>query len=68
MFLKSEAEEQKFSKFLWSIYSNSERSDQIFKQDVFLICSLIFLRSDTLEQLRFKLKENNWYLETYRKS
>ena len=34
-----------------TIYSNSERSDQFLKQNVFLTCSWRFLRSDILEQL-----------------
>ena len=55
--LKFEAEGQKFAKILRSIYSNSERSDQFLKQNVFLTWSLMFLRSNRLEQLKFKLKK-----------
>ena len=39
------------------IYSNSEFST-IFEQNVFLTCSWRFLRSNTLEQLEFKLENN----------
>jgi hypothetical protein len=40
-----------------TIYSNSEMSDQ---QNAFLTCSWKFLLSNKLEQLEFKLEENNW--------
>ena len=40
----------------WTIYSNSESSDQFLEQTAFLTYSSRFLRSNTLEQLEFKLE------------
>ena len=40
-----------------TIYSNSERSDLYSEKNAFLIYSWRFLRSDTLEQLEFKLEK-----------
>ena len=40
-----------------AIYSNSEMSEQFLKQNAFLTCSLMFLRSNTLEQFKFKLEK-----------
>ena len=40
-----------------TIYSNSERSDKFWKQNVFLTCSWRFLRSNMLEQLKLKLEK-----------
>ena len=45
---------------------NSEKSEQSLKQNAFLIYFWRFLRSNTLEQLDFKLEENNCDVETYR--
>ena len=49
------------------IYSNSEKSEQFFKQNAFSTCSWRFLRSNQLEQLEFKLEKKYWDLETGRK-
>ena len=48
--LKFEAEGREFE-ITRTIYSNSKRSEQFLKQNVFLTCSWSFLRSNTLEQL-----------------
>ena len=40
-----------------TIYLNGERSDQFFKQNFFFTCSWRFLRSNLLEQLKFKLEK-----------
>ena len=47
-----EADGLEFSNFL-----NSERSVQFLKQNTFLTCSRKFLRSNTVEQLEFKLEK-----------
>ena len=39
------------------LYSNSERSVQFLKQNDFLTYSWMFLRSNTLEQVEFKLEK-----------
>ena len=54
-FLKFEDEGREvaniFRKLVSFKYYNSKRSDQFFKQNVFLNCSWRFLRSNKLEQL-----------------
>ena len=40
-----------------TIYSTSERSEQFLKQNVFLTCSWRIIRSNTLEQFKFKLEK-----------
>ena len=47
----------KLFKMTKTIYSNSERSVQLLKQNTFLTCSWRFLRSDTIEQLEFNWKK-----------
>ena len=58
-----EAEGQEFAKILRSlartIYLNKERSEEFLKQSAFLTCSWRFLKSNTLEQLYFKLEKRN---------
>ena len=58
---KLKAEGREFAKILGlsfkTIYSNSERSLQFLKQNVFLTCSLRILRSNELEHLGFKLEK-----------
>ena len=44
----------KFFEITWNFSSNSERSVQFLKQNVFLTCSWRFVRSNTLQQLKFK--------------
>jgi hypothetical protein len=62
--LNLEADGREFAKFLRSldrtIYSNSERSEQILvlNRMLFLTCSWRFLISNKLEQLEFKLEKN----------
>jgi hypothetical protein len=41
----------KIFEITWTIYSNSERSDQFLEHNAFLTCSWRFLRSNILEQL-----------------
>jgi hypothetical protein len=58
--LKFEAEGREFAKFLEitrTIYSNSERSEQVLVTECFLTCPWRFLRSNKLEQLEFKLEK-----------
>ena len=49
-----------------TIYSNSERSEQFLKQNVFYSWRLI--RPNELKQLGFKLEKNNWDIEGCMKS
>ena len=62
--LKFEAEGREFE-ITRTIYSNSKRSEQFLKQNVFLTCSWIFLRSRTII---IEIGKKNWNFETYRKS
>ena len=58
--LKFESEGREFSKKLRSLGTiclNSERFEQFWKENYFLIYSWRFLRSDKLEQLEFKLEK-----------
>ena len=57
-----------FLRSLEKFITNIEKSEQFLKQNAFLTCSWRFLKTNTLEQLQFKLEKNNWELETYRKS
>ena len=41
----------------WTIYSNSERSEQFLVTECFLTCSWRFLRYNKLKQLEFKLEK-----------
>ena len=41
-----------------TIYSNSESSDQFWKQNTFLTCSWKFITSNILEQLKLKFEKN----------
>ena len=41
----------------WTIYSNNERSEQFLKKEVYLTYSWRFLRSNTLEHLKFNLEK-----------
>ena len=52
--LKFEAKGQEFANFL-IYYSNSESSVQFLKQNAFLTYSWMFIRSNKLKQLEFKL-------------
>ena len=58
--LKFEAEGQEIFEITRTIYSNSERSEQFLKQNAPLTYSWRFLRSNTLEQLKFKLDKIIW--------
>ena len=48
----------KYFEITITIYSNSESSPQVLKQDAFLTCSWRFFRYDKLLQLEFKLEKN----------
>ena len=47
---------ENFFEIIRTIFSNGERSEQFLKQNDFLTCSWRFLRSNTLQQLEYKLE------------
>ena len=49
-----------------TIYSNWQKTEQFLKQNAYLTYFWNFIRSNIIEQLQFK--NNNWDLETGRKS
>ena len=55
--LKFETEGREFAKCLRSLEQCSEMSEQFLKQNVLLTYSWRFLRSNTSEQLDFKLEK-----------
>ena len=56
---------RKTFEILGFIYSNSEISVQFLKQNAFLTCSWKFLRSNTLQQLVFKLEKITGNLQNH---
>ena len=60
-FLNFKAEGQEFANFSRSLeqfIQTVKGQNNFWKQNVFLTCSWRFLRSNTLEQLKFKLEKN----------
>ena len=50
-----------FFEITWTIYSNSERSEEFLKRNAFLTYSEMFLSSDKLKiKIKFKLKKIIW--------
>ena len=69
--LKFEAEGQEFAKLLRSLkqfIQTVKGQINFWYQNAFLTCSWRFLRSNKLEQFKFKLKKSFWDLETCRKN
>ena len=51
-----------------TVYSNSERPEQLLEQNIFITFSQTFLRSYTSQQFKFKLEKKYWNSEIYKKS
>ena len=45
-----------------------DHKNSLLEQNAILTSSMMFFRSNKLEQLEFKMEKKYWNLETYRKS